>query len=480
MISVKRLLKKSAHPMLAAVVASDSMRKVGLEYAIKKLYASVVKNSTDYSRAIRYERYLALRNLLLAINRHLSNDLISTSVRDKLLKVFIGKIFTSDAEDTVEKFQKKYDRSPPGFMTISPEKKCNLKCADCYAASSGKVSRTEHLDYDTFDRIITEKTRLWGSHFTVISGGEPLLWRSDGKDIFDIFHKHDDNYFMMYTNGILISREVARQMAELGNITPAVSLEGFEEETDARRGKGIFKKILKTMGYLREAGVPFGISVTATRHNAEELLSDEFVDFFFEEQGAIYGWMFQYMPIGRHPSLDLMVTPEQRRWMFEREKRFLSERKIFYPDFWNSGALSGGCIAAGRPGGYLYVEWNGNVTPCVFFPYSVGNIRDVYARGGTLNDVIESELFKKIRHWQRDYGYGKCGKEIKNWIAPCSIRDHYANASRVIKQTAAIPIDEYADESINDPSYYEGLVKYNKEFRALTDDLWGKLYINPE
>jgi len=61
----------------------------------------------------------------------------------------------------------------------------------------------------------------------------------------------------MYTNGTLIDKKMAKRMADLGNVVPQVSVEGFEKETDARRGKGVFKKILRAFENMREAGVPF-------------------------------------------------------------------------------------------------------------------------------------------------------------------------------------------------------------------------------
>jgi len=67
----------------------------------------------------------------------------------------------------------------------------------------------------------------------------------------------------------IISRKVlfgaVRPMSELGNFSPAISVEGFEQETDSRRGKGINKKILEAMDNLRRLGVLFGISVDSRR-----------------------------------------------------------------------------------------------------------------------------------------------------------------------------------------------------------------------
>jgi len=474
---VEHILLKAAPRAIDLVLGSGALRKQAAEYARRYMYKKIVEEETGSTSNIRYERYAILSNLLVTLDRALSSKHISSSVRRKILDVFVGRVVMTDEgkNENVRKFVEEFGQEPPGFITISPCKQCNLHCAGCYAGSAAKS--TEKLDYPTVDRIVREKTELWNSFFTVISGGEPLMWRSEGKGILDLCRDHPDNYFMMYTNGTLITKDVARQMADVGNLTPAISVEGFEQETDERRGKGIFKKVLDAMANLREVGVPFGISVTATRNNAEEIVSDEFVDFFFEKQGAVYGWMFQYMPIGRHLTLDLMVTPEQRKWMFEREKHIIHEKHVFLPDFWNGGVYSSGCLAAGRSGGYIYVEWNGNVTPCVFYPYSKSNIKEIYANGGNLNDALRSDLMVGIRKWQRQYGYGRTGEDVHNLIAPCAIRDHYEFTRKHIQRTNATPIDPDAGEALADPLYYKGLVEYDTEFTSLTEPIWQKDFI---
>jgi len=165
---------------------------------------------------------------------------------------------------------------------------------------------------------------------------------------------------MTYTNGTLITKDVARRIAECGNISPAISVEGFEKETDARRGEGTHRRIITAMENLRNAGVPFGISITITKKNAHVALSDDFVDFYFNTQGAMYGWIFQYMPIGRGVATELMITPEQRLDLFKREQELIEETDLFLVDFWNGGLDSVGCLSAGRPGGYFYIDWSGN------------------------------------------------------------------------------------------------------------------------
>ena len=406
-------------------------------------------------------------------DRILAHDLSRPVVRSVARNLVDGIMVEGGQQAAILRFHERYGAYPPGFLTLSPGKTCNLSCVGCYA-SAGPTA--EKLDWATFDRIITEAKTLWGVRFLVISGGEPLAYRSEGKGILDAAEKHPDVFFLMYTNGTLIDDSVADRLAALGNLTPAMSVEGWRERTDERRGPGVFDKVVAAMGRLRRAGVPFGISLTATRHNAEEILSDELIDFFFEEQGALYGWIFHYMPIGRSFTLDLMPTPEQRVRMWKRVWEIIRERKIFLADFWNHGTLSCGCVAAGRTqgAGYLYIDWNGAVTPCVFVPYSPTNIREVYARGETLNEVWADPFFADIRNWQETYW-----QDGGNWLAPCIIRDHHRDLRRLIARHEPEPIDESARKALLDPDYARGMEDYDAAHQALTRRVWQENYLQP-
>jgi len=364
---------------------------------------------------------------------------------------------------------------PPSFLVIGPGKLCNLRCQGCYASSGADH---EKLDWEVFDRIVTEAQTLWGTGFFVLTGGEPLIYRSQGKGGLEVAAKHPDAFFLMFTNGTLIDERMATHLAEVGNLTPAISLEGFEERTDARRGKGVFRRILRAMAHLREAGVPFGISLTATRENCEEILSDEFLDYFFEEQGAIYGWIFQYMPIGRGFTLELLPTPEQRAWMWRRTWEVVREKKYFLADFWNLGTCSDGCISAGRAGGYLYFDWSGKVMPCVFVPYSPVNINDAYRQGKKLDDILDEPFFRAIRQWQHAYGFLATKPEDHgNWLMPCIIRDHHADFRRILEMTEPDPEDEAALQALLDPNYSQGLIRYNEAVAQVLDPIWEREYL---
>ncbi|MBN1163768.1 MAG: radical SAM protein [Candidatus Krumholzibacteriota bacterium] len=411
--------------------------------------------------------------LLHAAERAIDRGLISKQAFNRLLEVFITKVLQNNGERPGSSGGRPEDKVPL-FTLISPTGRCNLRCKGCYAESD--PGNHASLDFETFDRIITEKRELWGSHFTVISGGEPFLWRDGPRGLLDIVERHPAEVFMAYTNATLITDRIAKRMGELGNITPAVSVEGFAGETDDRRGKGVHAKILQAFEFLRQHGVPFGISATPTRYNWETITSDGFIDFYFEQEGAAYGWLFQYMPIGRGQSFELVVPPPQRVEMLRRVQRIVVKRNVFLADFWNNGSLSNGCISAGRPGGYFYIDWNGDISPCAFVPYSSGNIYDIYARGGTLDTALESPLFREIRKWQFDYGFDSSPRETDNWLCPCVIRDHFEVLKEAVIRCGSKPLNEEAAIALRDDDYHRNMVRYGEEMKKLTDSIWKSEY----
>jgi MoaA/NifB/PqqE/SkfB family radical SAM enzyme len=403
-----------------------------------------------------------------------------TRVISRLWGQTLSGYISGQRSGAAEQFFQTHGNEPPRFLAISPTQACNLRCRGCYACSDAGARSAAHMDWALLGQVMTQARRLWDARLFVFSGGEPLLYRSSGKTILDLVEQHPDCLFLMFTNGTMIDRQVAQRMARLGNLTPAISVEGLRERTDARRGDGVFDQALAAMALLREAGVPFGISVTVTTANHEEVLSDEFVDLFFDELGAFYGFLFQYMPIGRWQEMDgeSMPTPQQRLALWRRQWQVITERHAFLFDFWNSGALVHGCLSAGRDRGYLYIDWNGKVMPCVFVPYAVADLHEVFARGGTLDDVYEEPLLQTMRAWQREYGFeAETLSADDDWLRPCPIRDHYARFREWVAAHEPEPADQAALEALNDPLYYERLAQYDRELEEITGDVWAEEYV---
>jgi len=427
---------------------------------------------------------------ILAMIRSLRKTLKKRDVSLSYLSNIFSILFKEFSQGTKrrKKLKEKYNlSSTPGFVTISPTNICNLKCKGCYA---GKNYDKYTLDFDVFDWILREMKEKLGTLFFVISGGEPFAYRSKGKTIMDIFSKHKDRIFLVYTNGTFINRKIAKKLSRLGNVLPAISVEGFKEETDTRRGKGVYEKIVSAMENLRKEGALFGISVTPMKHNAHLLVSDDFIKFWFDEQGASFAWYFQYMPIGKNPNMDLLVTPEQRERMWKKIWQHI-RNGYFIADFWNCGTMSRGCISAAKNGGYFHILWNGDITPCVFMPFKdknnkLNNIYTLKKKNLSIADAIKTSLFREVREWQKaQEEHTKTGKKCRNCngygcgnlLMPCPIRDNSREFYKILKKTRAIPFDEGA------VSYREMIKKgvmpaYNDLCRKKMDFLWKEYYLN--
>lgn len=334
---------------------------------------------------------------------------------------------------------------PPDAMLISPTMRCNLRCYGCYAAA---YSTEEDLPFEVIDRLVGECKEM-GIHLVLMTGGEPFL----RKDLFDLFEKHKDTLFQIYTNATLIDEKMVEQFVALGNVVPAISLEGLKEETNARRGNGQFDRIVKVMNWLKHAGIFFAVSTTQTSQNTDVLTSDVFIDFLVEK-GCILLWNFHYVPIGRDPDLSLMATPEQRNWMRERLIYFRATKPMLFVDFWNDGCLTQGCIAAGRK--YFHVNARGDVEPCVFCHFASDNIKEK-----SLSEALNSPLFREIRSRQ---------PLSENYFRPCLLIDHPQQGKEIALQYARYFTHEGAERLFTD--FAQAIEAYAKAYEEIAEAAW--------
>lgn len=316
--------------------------------------------------------------------------------------------------------EKKLGYGVPFTILLDPTSRCNLNCEGCWA---GAYNKYDELTYEEVNRLIEEAKEM-GIHFITMSGGEPLLW----PHLFDLFANHTDVAFMVYTNGTLINRPMAQKLKELGNVSLAISLEGPRELTDARRGQGVFDKVMEAMDFLKENGQVFGISLTLTRKNWKEALSDEFIDLLIEK-GVLYGWSFHYIPIGREPNFDLVLQPEERSELVERIRYIRQYKPLPLADFWNDGELAEGCIAGGRR--YFHITAAGDVEPCAFIHFSNQKIF-----GKSLIEILADPLF---------LAYQKRQPFSKNLLRPCPLIDIPKELREIVEEVKAEPTHPGAD-----------------------------------
>jgi MoaA/NifB/PqqE/SkfB family radical SAM enzyme len=368
----------------------------------------------------------------------------SRPCRDKILNnLLLNAIFVGNAKRA--RFSRRHDLPAPWFFVVSPTMRCNLRCVGCYAA---QYKPENDLPYETLDRICRD-AKTMGIYLVTVSGGEPFI----RQDLFDLFKKHRDIYFQVFTNGTLVDKKLAARLSKLGNVAPVIAIEGFEAETNERRGRGTYKRVVEAMDNLKEAGVIFGFSTMPTTRNWRIVAGEDFYKFLVE-RGCSFGWLFQYIPIGRDPDLSLMMKPEQRLAIRQTVRLVRAKHPLFVSDFWNDGDYVDGCLAGGRDkGGYFHINTNGDVEPCVFAHFAQDNIKAVYERGGHLWDVLRSEFFAKIRAgqpWNQDHRM--C----------CMIIDNPTCLRRVVLSCDGVyPTEQEAEKLIKDAGVTGHLDNYS-------------------
>lgn len=295
----------------------------------------------------------------------------------------------------------------PPVLILSITKHCNLACIGCYAAAVGTVSKVSdpsspQLNFNGWHKIIGEAQDL-GVQMFIIAGGEPFLFPG----LLDICTEFKNSFFVIVTNATAIHNEHYKKMNKLGNIAVIVSLEGNEEQTDFRRGKGVYKHVISSLTSLNRAGVLSGISVTITRMNYDYWLQDGIIENFIES-GIRIGVFLEYIPTS--PSTnnlssiltsgkyewsstddhELILTKNERERLRNKLLHLRESKPIYLIHSPGDEDYFGGCVSAGR--GFAHITPGGDLTPC-----PVTNVATHNLNRSSLKEALSSPLFEAIR-----------------------------------------------------------------------------------
>lgn len=370
---------------------------------------------------------------------------IDDDVRKTFFKNFIINA-TAIGSERQDRAKEKYNCNIPWAILMDPTSACNLQCIGCWAAEYGHQM---NMDLDTLDDIIRQGKEL-GTYMYIYSGGEPLIRK---KDIIKLCEKHDDCLFLAFTNGTLIDEDFANEMLRVRNFIPAISVEGFEDETDMRRGKGTYRAVIRAMDILHAKKLAFGFSACYHNKNTENMGSEEFIDEMIA-RGCKFGWFFTYMPVGVDAHTELLADADQRAYMYQQIRKFRETKPIFTMDFWNDGEYVKGCIAGARC--YLHINANGDIEPCAFIHYSDSNIHEK-----TLLEAYRSPLFMQYRDNQ---------PFNENHLRPCPLLDNPGRLMNMVEKSGAHSTDMTHPEDVR--SLSKKCVETARNWKPCADALW--------
>ena len=306
---------------------------------------------------------------------------------------------------------------------------------------------------DRIAKAMIDDLAAFGAPVMLFSGGEPLVRK---KDLIKLCEVHSDAIFMCFTNGTLIDEQFAADMMRVKNFVPVISVEGYEESMDSRRGDGTYQRAVKAMNLLKSHRLPFGNSICYTSVNIKDVSTEAYVDQLVD-WGSYFVWYFHYMPVGNEAAPELMPSPEQRKYMIDRIRYLRSEACDipFYPmDFQNDGEFVGGCIAGGR--NYFHINSAGDAEPCVFIHYSNANIHDQ-----SILEILHSPLFMAYHNGQ---------PFNKNHLRPCPMLENPELLQKMVHETGAHSTDLQSPESVE--HLCEKCKSYAANWQPTADEIW--------
>lgn len=431
--------------ILPALSGNGKMLETLIDKLKERASAKSLENMESQNPEKKQKRADSMNMFFTMVKRNLPR--FSTNTQRKLaFNMFFNHLTLG--QDARDRYCGKYGVPPPFLLVISPSMKCDLNCFGCY---SWEYDKSKELTREEVSDVIRQAKEEMGIYFITITGGEPTIW----PHLFDVLEEHDDVFFQIYTHGMNIDDAMAKKMADLGNVHPAISIEGGPHETNERRGKGAYDKILASMDRLSREGVMFGFSVTHTTRNHHAVTSEEFIDELITH-GPSFGWYFQYIPTGKNPDPSLIPSAEQRAERFLAIEKFRSTRPILVYDFWGDGEATEGCLAWGRK--YLHVTATGMVEPCVFIHMAKDNIREK-----SLVEIVNSPCFTEARSLQ---------PFNEDHRRPCCIIDNTEVLPYLYKKYDLVPTHEGGERIVTD--LHEVLARNCESYKCELERLTAK------
>ncbi len=254
----------------------------------------------------------------------------------------------------------------PPFLYVSVINSCNLRCQGCWVDVAHKQ---QTIDLPAMNRLISQAKAMGNSFFGIL-GGEPFMH----PEVLDIFRTHPDCYFQVFTNGQLITDEVAAELRRCGNVTPLVSIEGSEIISDERRGKlQVYSRSMEGLHACLRHKLLTGVCTSLCQTNIDDLLTETWVNRLIE-LGVFYMWYHTYRPVGPEPHPELALTPEQQR----RVRQFVVDTRATKPivvvDAYYDHAGTALCPAA--TGFTHHISPWGDIEPCPIVQFAKESIHD--------------------------------------------------------------------------------------------------------
>jgi MoaA/NifB/PqqE/SkfB family radical SAM enzyme len=304
---------------------------------------------------------------------------VLTEARPKVVAKFVYNFGVKGIRSVeLHKRRRRRGENFPPFLFISVISSCQLRCQGCWV---DVAAPSQKLSLDELNRIVGDAKAHGNAYFGIL-GGEPFLH----PQLLDLFRAHPDCYFQVFTNGQLITNEIARELARLGNVTPLVSIEGSEVVSDERRGRvQVLTKTLNGLEACRRNGLLIGVATSVCQTNID-LVSEAWLRRLIA-MGVHYVWFHTYRVVGPNPNPALALRPEQvlavRRFIVKMRARL----PIAIVDaYWDD---RGEALCPMATGVSHHIGPGGHIEPCPVIQFATNTVRD----GASVYDTMTQSAF---------------------------------------------------------------------------------------
>lgn len=364
----------------------------------------------------------------------------------------------------------------PRLVSWNLTRRCNLGCAHCYLDAGARASELGELTSEEGQQFIDQLVDLCPGAMLVFTGGEPLL-REDLNDL--IFYAASAGLLpVLGTNGVLMTHDRARHLAESGLVGVGISLDSLiPEQHDTFRGmKGAWRRTVESIAICKRYRLAVQIHITATNANYYEI--PDLIDFAVS-QGVVAFHLFFLVCTGRGQHMT-DITPSQyeaalsslvakqdeyRDRIMIRARCAPHFRRLVSAHIVELAASTAGCMAGIT---YCRVTPEGEVTPCPYMPLVAGNLRN-----DSLAHIWETApIFHQLRQPELQ---GRCGGcEFSSLCGGCRARAYAVNGSLMAED----PWCEYQPGNGYSPSIVSLMEKSNNtpiEWSAEARDRLGRV-----
>lgn len=270
----------------------------------------------------------------------------------------------------------------PPYIIISVTRQCNLACAGCYDLAKRHAGSAE-LSGIQLRELISQAGEL-GVSFIILAGGEPFM----RPELLRITRSFPHILFPVFSNGLLLDDDIIEELRRQKQVIPIFSLEGDKNETDLRRGEGVYGRVMASVENVQRAGIFWGISITVTSRNFAAVTAEGFIRQLAGSGCKLFVFI-EFTPPQEEVN-GLAISAGQKQELIRLMGEFTSKFPAIFTAFPGDEERYGGCVAAGR--GFVHISSEGWLEPCPFSPLTDVNVTEI-----PLREALRSPLLKALR-----------------------------------------------------------------------------------